>query len=105
LRLEIGCYGNVPQQAMDYHLTHDSLQGPSEPMQNNSNGVLIGSAVFAQMSRDCPYTFQWDASFCPSKVPLPIEGSGPHLIHGSWAHQSPQPKRHLDRFSRFCRVH
>jgi len=22
-----------------------------------------------------------------------------------WAHLSPQPKRHLDRFSRFCRAH
>jgi len=22
-----------------------------------------------------------------------------------WAHPSPQPKRHLDRFSRFCTVH
>jgi len=22
-----------------------------------------------------------------------------------WSHTSPQPKRHLDRFSRFCRVH
>jgi len=22
-----------------------------------------------------------------------------------WAHPSPQPKRHLDRFSRFCRAH
>jgi len=27
-----------------------------------------------------------------------------HLIHGSWAHPSPQPKRHLDRFSRFCTI-
>jgi len=22
-----------------------------------------------------------------------------------WAHPSPQPTRHLDRFSRFCRAH
>jgi len=29
-------------------------------------------------------------------------GSGP-MIH--WAQSSPQPKRHLDRFSRFCRAH
>ena len=28
-----------------------------------------------------------------------------YLIGGSWAHPSPQGKRHLDRFSRFCRVH
>ena len=29
-------------------------------------------------------------------------GSGPH---GFWAYPSPQPKRHLDRCSRFCRAH
>ena len=28
-----------------------------------------------------------------------------HLIHGSPAHPSPQPKRQLDRCSRFCRAH
>jgi len=28
-----------------------------------------------------------------------------HLTYDSmWAHPSPQPKRHLDRFSRFCRA-
>jgi len=26
-------------------------------------------------------------------------------LHASLGHPSPQPKRHLDRFSRFCRVH
>ena len=29
-------------------------------------------------------------------------GSGPHLVRGSLAHLSPQPKWHLDWFSRFC---
>jgi len=29
-------------------------------------------------------------------------GPGPHLIHGSVGHQSPQPKRHLDWLSRFA---
>jgi len=42
-------------------------------------------------------------TFAPSK--LSLGGSGPHIIHGSWAHPSPQPKRHLDRFSRSCRAH
>ena len=28
----------------------------------------------------------------------------PHLMP-PWAHLSPHPKRHLDRFSRFCRAH
>jgi len=26
-----------------------------------------------------------------------------HMLH--WAHPSPHIKRHLDRFSRFCRAH
>ena len=71
---------------------------------HNPNGISIGSAVFAQMTAECPYTLQWDA---PS--PLKIEhfhgGSGPHLIMVPWAHPSPQTKRHLDRLSRFCRAH
>jgi len=29
----------------------------------------------------------------------------PHLIVFSWTHSSPNPKRHLDRFSRFCTAH
>jgi len=28
-----------------------------------------------------------------------------HLIHGSLGLPSPQPKRHVDRFNRFCRAH
>jgi len=32
----------------------------------------------------------------PSKLPF-------CMVH--WAHQSPQPKRHLDQFRRFCRAH
>jgi len=28
-----------------------------------------------------------------------------HLTHDSLGHSSPQPKRHLDRCSRFCRAH
>jgi len=31
--------------------------------------------------------------------------SRPHPIMVSWAHSRPQPKRHLERFSRFCRAH
>ena len=29
----------------------------------------------------------------------------PSNTYDSWAHPSPQPKRHLDRLSRFCRDH
>jgi len=34
------------------------------------------------MTAECPYTLQWDAP-SPSKLPLLMGGSGPHLIHGS----------------------
>jgi len=41
----------------------------------------------------------------PLKIALSRGGSGPHLIRGYiWAHTSPQPERHLDRFSRFRRA-
>jgi len=29
----------------------------------------------------------------------------PHLIMLLWVHPSPQPKPHVDRYSRFCRAH
>jgi len=64
---------------------------------HHPNGISIGSAVFVQMTADCPYTLQLDA--------LPMRDLGPHLIHGSLGHPSPQPKLHLDRFSSFCRAH
>jgi len=41
---------------------------------HNPNGILIGSAVFAQMTVDYPYTLQWD-TLSPKKLPLPIGGS------------------------------
>ena len=34
---------------------------------HNPNGTSIGSAVFAQMTEECPYTLQWFASF-PLKI-------------------------------------
>jgi len=43
---------------------------------HNPNGILIGSAIFAQMTVGCPYTLQWDAPFL-QKLPLPMGGSGP----------------------------
>jgi len=42
----------------------------------------------------------------PQKLPLPLEESGLHLIHGSLGppESTPSPKRHLDWFSCFCRA-
>jgi len=43
--------------------------------------------------------------YTPLQVPLPVGTSAsPYLTHGSWVHATQHPKRHLDRFSRFCTV-
>jgi len=34
--------------------------------------------------------------------PFPFKIWTFHITHDAWAHASPQPKRHLDRFSRLC---
>jgi len=52
---------------------------------------------------DCCNAFIWDGH--PSKVPLPWGISTPFYYMVSWAHSSLCPKRHVNRFSRFCRVH
>ena len=71
---------------------------------HNPNGISIGSAAFAQMTVECAYTLQWDTPF-PLKI-APSHGGDldPHLIHDSLSPPIPHPKRHLDRFSRFCRA-
>jgi len=38
----------------------------------------------------------------PQKLPLPMKGFGTSSNTIPWAHLSPQPKQHLNRFSRFC---
>jgi len=47
-----------------------------EPTQaHNPNGILIGSAIFAQLTAECPYTLQL-AAICLLKI-IPSHG-------GSW---------------------
>jgi len=41
----------------------------------------------------------------PSKLPLRVGDLDPIWYVFPWAHQIPQPKPHLDRFSGFCRAH
>jgi len=53
---------------------------PSQQPWHNPNGILIGSAVFAQTTVECPYTLQWDAYSPPKFAPSHGGGSGPHLI-------------------------
>ena len=63
---------------------------------HNPNGISIGSAIVAQITAEC----------CLHPSPLKIThshgGSQPHLTRFLGAHPSPQHKRHLDQFSRFC---
>jgi len=35
------------------------------------NGISIGSAIFPQMTVECPYTLQWDAHSPPKICPFP----------------------------------
>ena len=42
----------------------------------NPNDISIDSAVFVQMTAECPYTLQWDAPF-PLKIARSHGGSGP----------------------------
>ena len=64
------------------------------PVQNR-NDKWIGLAVFAQLTAESAYTLQY-----PSKLPLPMGIWTSHVTRDAFGHASPQPKRHLDRFSR-----
>jgi len=79
------------------HPTNTCFLGPTQV--HNPNGTPIGSAIFAQLMavssgmigcvlspKNCAFT--WDDL-------VPIQYMVP------WAHPSPNPKRHLDWFSRF----
>ena len=56
------------------------------------NGKSIGSAILPQLMAQSSYTYN-EHPFAP-KLPLPMEGSE--------GHPSPQPKQHLNQFSRIC---
>jgi len=47
---------------------------------HNPNGTSIGSAVFAQLTAECPCT---GLPVSPSKLFLSMLASAPHVIHGS----------------------
>jgi len=55
-----------------------------EPDQaDNPNDITIGSAVFAQVTAEYPYTLHRDAPFPPQNCPFPWGDLDFHLIHGS----------------------
>ena len=66
------------------------------------NSMSIGSANNSILS--LYFTIRQDMS--PKKLPLPMGYPCPHLIinNGSSDRPSPQPKWHLNRFSRLCRA-
>jgi len=66
---------------------------------HNPNCITVGSAIFAQVTTECPYTLQW-APLSP--IIAPSHGvSGPQGTIPE-THPSPQTKRHLYRYSHFC---
>ena len=68
---------SLPMGDLDPRLIHGSL----DTRVLNPKRILIGSAIFAQLTAECPYTLQWDTPF-PLKIVPSHGGSGPHLIHG-----------------------
>jgi len=79
-----------------------------EPMLPSDNPGPQPKRQIDQFSRSCAaqgrtsQNFTMSVSF-PQNCPFPWVYLYAHLIHGSVGHLSPQHKRHLDRFSRFCR--
>ena len=65
----------------------------------NPNSIMIGSAIFAQMTAECSYTLQWNAPFPPQNCPFPW-GRGPHLIRFPGSTRVLNP-RHPNQFSCF----
>jgi len=71
---------------------------------HNSNGITIGSAIFAQLMAErrwaCPCMyFPLKTAHSLGAIWTPIQYMVP------WANPSPNPKRHLDQFSRFSTAH
>jgi len=66
-----------------------------------ANGISIGSAVFAQLMAETPYTLTMGTCL---KIALPIRGSRPHIIQDSLGSFSSQLKWHLDWFNHFARM-
>jgi len=71
---------------------------------HNPNGTSIGSAVFAQMTAERPYTLHWFARF-PLKIALSHGGSRPHAIHGSLGPPESWTQTATRSFQPFCAVH
>jgi len=82
-----------------HHLIHAYL-GPSK--------VSNPKRHLDWFSHFCTAHGKWYTSqqlpLSPSNLPLHIGDLNPILYMVPWAHLSPEPKRHLDSFSCFCRA-
>jgi len=72
---------SYPKQVVKVILTTGCIAVPSAPIVHSPNGNSIGSAVLAQLTAESPYTY--NGLFFPPELPLPMRGSGPHLLHHS----------------------
>ena len=79
------------------HLTYDCLGPAKSTTQMASGSVWPFLHSVPILNNGLPL---W-----PQNCPFPWEDLDLHLIRGSLAPPRPQPKRHLDWFSRFCRAH
>jgi len=70
----------LPMGDLDRPPSNTWFLGPIQA--HNQNGILIGSAIFADDCR-CLYTLQWDAHFSHQNCPCPWGNLDCHLIHGS----------------------
>jgi len=71
---------------------------------HNQNGITFSSAVFAQVTAECPVFYNGTPLPCQN-YPFPWWIWAPNLITDSLDPAKSSPKWHLDRFSPFCRAH
>jgi len=84
------------------HLIHASVSQPEPTIKMASQSVQPFSQLTTEGRRACP------GMYFPLKLPVGIRQSGLPTPPNRWfigsIRVSPHPKRHLDRFSRFCRA-
>ena len=72
---------------------------------HNPNAISIGSAVFEQITAECPLYFTMGHPFPPQNSPFPWGDLDPHLTHASLGSLESSTKCHLNWCSRFCTAH
>jgi len=60
---------------------------------------------FEYIDRQTGPGVSWAGLCSPSKLPLHVCISGPHLRYSSWGPPRPHPQRYHDQFIRFCTAH